>query len=1667
MPDLFFKVGVVNGKATLEQMKTLDGAYKKVGTTGVKAFKEGEKAASVFGGTLKNVKSIAAGLGLTFGGLAIVSAIRGWIGAAVEFDKEFANVTTLLDTAKVNTAAMREELRGLGAELGTSAELTKGLYQALSAGVEAGKAVQFVGKSAEFARAALTDTFTAVDIMTTILNAYQMSADRAGEVTDDLFEIIKQGKTTGAELAASLGPAIPTAAALEVGLKEVGAAVATLTKGGFNTATAVVSLNAAMLNFLSPTTQAVDVAKKYNLELTASAVQSKGLAVALGEMAEKVKGDAEAVAALFPNIRALRAALALTGKQSEEYTRILEKMQHTAGNTATAFEKQMQTIDAQWTKTMNELQKQVDGVVMKLKGALIPTIKTLGEAIKNVDIGSLTVGTLAFFAALKGQAILTSFISGLSAIGAGAAAATGGLAALAAGIAGYAIWSTHKKQIKEWNDELYRMGIVTPEALEKIKEAEEDLNKLGLEVARGEGEKLTDYAIRLSDLQDKVVNGLGIPDELLAEYNNMYVIMGKNGEVLSTLSELTEEEYETLQELMKGINEAIKPAEELAKSLDILDRAGINSSKTVKALSSEIIAAVEQSELMGVAIPPVVAKLYEQAKAFEEVKKKAKDLKTEEERLKTILSTELPIAIANLTNKELAANAQGLAEHVAQLAKAQGKVDNLSDGYKFAMAWLTKYDAIITKNKGNLREQNGEFQKSIDYTGKLATMYARLGVSSGQNIKEMEEAFRFLQKDGMQSVRTMSDGLTNLMSEYIKQNRTVPEDIRKTLEEMAFDTDVNVRERMLPVWMNYYASLRDENGQWPEEYAAKLKEIMDGNNTVLKHEMLPAWEKYIETLKKLYTNLPVDIKEMDEKIKDFTKDTAKETTKVWENQVSTIVTDWSQGITDIVFRAKSGTQMILDTLEEFGRMAFRILLESFFDPFKEALGNLMKSLTGALQKRASGSLAGMIPGLGGDSGIAGGAMFAGGALLAANGMRSNGWGGVLQGGAGGYMLGRSLGGSFGGVVGLETGLGASLLSQGIRQGGAAGWGKSIGGGALTGMGIGTMILPGIGTAIGAAVGATAGAMIKGIQAINGKNAWEAGYMEVGRDAGLQMSQEQFTAAMQQYGWSESQLYGHRAEAIRSPRFIAEQLIPLAQSQGQLEQLLQRLEPSMAKTGHLSWGQDFRSAVEEGMLTGDWETLNKVWYETSGLGKELAKTFPDIAEAMKMGGSTALETAQGFMEYYDAMKEAGRASEEFTTYIEENRDQLESYADSSEYFAGKLAEVDAVLESMKNNAAELAELDTIAYGFQTIKAGLENFQVAGNGMIELFINQGKVTDAFREKVKELGGEVEALEESASLIRTNNYFGQLVDHFRQTGEILPDLNQIMQDFGETVEGATDLKGMNQTIASLNEFRDSMNAFVAETTGLQDVMTGLWDQGVMDKLFSEGFDPKVFEGIAKLVGGMKSWESAVSTFQRSGTLVGTEGQMVRDMLTTYGGEEGKLAVERLDAGFNTITSALLEKTKEAMEAAYLAEKEGVMDYIDEAQTQLQSRADEITATIESQFTLVSDNIAAAFVTAREAAVEQIDLILEKIKEMNDAIVFGSPLAAVAEATPEQTTPASTNPADYPTNPTGPESIILNAVLENNGNIYSSTDLETMIYRVIKEATAGGSFNGILQQP
>jgi len=364
---------------------------------GIDVKKLTEKSKKQFGGMwMQMLKGQVVFAGLRKAQMLVSNAVRSLTKDLIDFDSEFQNVTTLLDDGQEVTFNMKEELLDMAGALGSTTELTKGLYMALSASVEPAKAVEFVGVAAKFAKAGLTDMAASVDVLTTILNAYGLEAEDAARVSDVLFQTVKDGKITGQQLASSLGVVINTAAIMGVELEEVTAAVASLTKVGVPAQTAMVALNQTMMAIIKPTEQAAEAAKGLTYEFSKAGIkEAGGFQQFLVQLKKDIGDNEKALATLFPNVRALKAIFPLTGKAAADYSKEMVKMTKVENNVNIAFEKNQRSISAMADAIKNELSA-------AFQKTLLPHLETLKKFITDnkteiIAFGKSAINTMIGF----------------------------------------------------------------------------------------------------------------------------------------------------------------------------------------------------------------------------------------------------------------------------------------------------------------------------------------------------------------------------------------------------------------------------------------------------------------------------------------------------------------------------------------------------------------------------------------------------------------------------------------------------------------------------------------------------------------------------------------------------------------------------------------------------------------------------------------------------------------------------------------------------------------------------------------------------------------------------------------------------------------------------------------------------------------------------------------------------------------------------------------------------------------------------------------------------------------------------------------------------------------------------------------------------------------------
>lgn len=160
-------------------------------------------------------------------GASLVLAIRH----ANQFRQQMANVSVMVDNTSRFMSDFTDEIIRMSGQFGQAKEtIAKGLFDILSAGVDAATSIKVLEVASKAAVGGFTSVAVAVDGATTLLNAFDLEAKDATRVFDVMFQIVKDGKITFKELSENIGKLAPTAKAAGLSLEDMGAVVAAIVK---------------------------------------------------------------------------------------------------------------------------------------------------------------------------------------------------------------------------------------------------------------------------------------------------------------------------------------------------------------------------------------------------------------------------------------------------------------------------------------------------------------------------------------------------------------------------------------------------------------------------------------------------------------------------------------------------------------------------------------------------------------------------------------------------------------------------------------------------------------------------------------------------------------------------------------------------------------------------------------------------------------------------------------------------------------------------------------------------------------------------------------------------------------------------------------------------------------------------------------------------------------------------------------------------------------------------------------------------------------------------------------------------------------------------------------------------------------------------------------------
>lgn len=319
--------------------------------------------------------------------LPVTAAITGATAAtgkmAMEFEDAMAKLSTIADMTEKPLGELQTEIMDLSDQTGISAtEIANNVYDAISAGQKTGDAVSFVSNATKLAKAGFTDSASSLDILTTAMNAYEMSADEVTKVSDLLIQTQNLGKTTVGQLSSSMGKVIPTAKANNVAIDQLCAGYSILTAKGIATAESTTYMN-SMLNELGKGGTTADKVLREKTGKSFSELSAEGKTV--GDVLQILKDYADETNVTFTDLwsssEAGKAGLVLLGNGADDFNNRLEEMNNSTGATDTAFDK-LDTNSNKIKISLNQLKNTATELGETVMEMAAPVIERLSEKVK-------------------------------------------------------------------------------------------------------------------------------------------------------------------------------------------------------------------------------------------------------------------------------------------------------------------------------------------------------------------------------------------------------------------------------------------------------------------------------------------------------------------------------------------------------------------------------------------------------------------------------------------------------------------------------------------------------------------------------------------------------------------------------------------------------------------------------------------------------------------------------------------------------------------------------------------------------------------------------------------------------------------------------------------------------------------------------------------------------------------------------------------------------------------------------------------------------------------------------------------------------------------------------------------------------------------------------------
>ncbi|MBU1008458.1 phage tail tape measure protein [Candidatus Dependentiae bacterium] len=376
-----------------------------------------------------------AGAGLTRTGTAltmgltmpIVAAGVAALNTAIDFDSAMMGVNSVLKLPAESFANLRDQVLEFSTTTSQSSrDVALALRDIVSSGFEAEDAMDILRISVDAAGNMMTDTETTTRALTATLRAYGMEATDVTHIADVLQIANNKSSVEFAELTANIGDALGMAAAANVPFETLTAAIMTTTDAGYSVAESSTAVRSLIQEMLNPTEDLAALMGEWGYETGEAALAGLGFQGVMEKLGEATGGSAAEISRLLGNVRANKAAFALTGEEGAAFAASLEEVgmaSEGAGEHAAMADIRHQS----WAYHIAKLKSEVEVFAIRLTSLLAPSIIEVVDVLKDwfTKLAQASPETLKFIAIVAGIAaaagpvliILGAIVSAIGALG--------------------------------------------------------------------------------------------------------------------------------------------------------------------------------------------------------------------------------------------------------------------------------------------------------------------------------------------------------------------------------------------------------------------------------------------------------------------------------------------------------------------------------------------------------------------------------------------------------------------------------------------------------------------------------------------------------------------------------------------------------------------------------------------------------------------------------------------------------------------------------------------------------------------------------------------------------------------------------------------------------------------------------------------------------------------------------------------------------------------------------------------------------------------------------------------------------------------------------------------------------------------------------------------------